>query len=405
MATGSMRLSLPCKSLRARFFFYREFLCSRKLATSGLRKIFAGFLAVAAAGLLSCGSTASNANGGGSSPSDPTAEMLYSAPSGGLLNLFGIFAVDSTTGASTSGWGYLGPIVDATGMVAVDSRFLYVVQPATSGQQLYGYRLTANSGTLTTISTPLLATEAEGLASTPSGQYLYVAEDGKVEGFQVNSSTGALTAVPGSPYTGGQSAFLTVDPTGRFLYASDDNGNGSIDAYSITSTGALTPLAGSPFAASPQSSSTTYPQAIVATGAGVYVTLYGTGGIAAFSMNSSTGVLTQMTGSPYAAGSHTYYMVAAGNFIYATDLQTYDIFAYKADPGSGALTQITGSPYTQGEITLAVDPANRYLFVCGSYNLISSYSIDANSGALTIAETSFGSASGGAIMAAVNVPE
>ena len=66
----------------------------------------------------------------------------------------------------------------------------------------------------------------------------------------INTATGALTPVTGSPFAGG--AFLksiAVDPSGRFVYVTD-NGIAKVSAFAINaSSGALTPVAGSPFAA------------------------------------------------------------------------------------------------------------------------------------------------------------
>ena len=56
--------------------------------------------------------------------------------------------------------------------------------------------------------------------------------------------------VKGSPFPAGSVPTLaTVDPTGTFLYVSN-NGSGNVSAYMIDqSTGALTEVSGSPFAA------------------------------------------------------------------------------------------------------------------------------------------------------------
>jgi hypothetical protein len=102
----------------------------------------------------------------------------------------------------------------------------------------------------------------------PSGQFAYVtaAASGTTEaivGFQIDATTGALTEVPGSPFStpgvpanSANGSPVTIDPTGRFLYApvyiapvSGSPALSRIYAFDINpATGALTPIAGSPFA-------------------------------------------------------------------------------------------------------------------------------------------------------------
>src|ERR1700727_3024926 len=87
----------------------------------------------------------------------------------------------------------------------------------------------------------------------PSHKFVYMANIGKnsVSALSINSTTGALTVVPGSPFPTG---FLTnepiavaVDPTGKFAIA---DGSGFVAGSSINPvSGALTLFAGPPFGA------------------------------------------------------------------------------------------------------------------------------------------------------------
>ena len=83
---------------------------------------------------------------------------------------------------------------------------------------------------------------------TPSGQFVYVTNDeGSVSGYSVNTTTGALAAVPGSPFPAG-SVCLAIAVTSKFVYAANWT-DSTISAYKINaSTGALSAVAGSPFA-------------------------------------------------------------------------------------------------------------------------------------------------------------
>jgi PKD repeat protein len=89
---------------------------------------------------------------------------------------------------------------------------------------------------------------------TPDGRFLYVADagTGKISGYVVNSVTGDLSALPDSPYGAGTATSapsgLAVAPSGGFLYASL-KGDGAVAGFAIEpTTGALTALTGSPYA-------------------------------------------------------------------------------------------------------------------------------------------------------------
>jgi len=85
-----------------------------------------------------------------------------------------------------------------------------------------------------------------------SGRFLYVGDLGSVLGFGIDPGDGRLTPVPGSPFRQGADSpskrniiALAPHPSGRFLYAVNAM---EIWVYSIdSSTGALAPVPGSPF--------------------------------------------------------------------------------------------------------------------------------------------------------------
>jgi 6-phosphogluconolactonase (cycloisomerase 2 family) len=69
--------------------------------------------------------------------------------------------------------------------------------------------------------------------------------DSTVTAYQADPSTGVLTPVTGSPFhVGGAMRPLTVDPSGRFLYAAQ-TGAAKVSAFTIdTDTGVLGPVVG-----------------------------------------------------------------------------------------------------------------------------------------------------------------
>ena len=140
------------------------------------------------------------------------------------------------------------------------------------------------------------------------------------------------------------------------------------------------------------------------------------GSIFVFTRDPSTGALTSVPGSPFAAGSTPMHVVVhpSGNFLYASNLNDSmgSISAYMIDPTTGALTQIAGSPFaTQagfpGPGRLAIEPGGRFLYVGlgGSVNanhFVAAFSIDASTGELTPVAGSPFSAGNGSFSVAVD---
>src|SRR4051812_27356881 len=124
------------------------------------------------------------------------------------------------------------------------------------------------SGLSKTITLPIalavLVVAADALAD-----FVYVNDEAflnTISGFSVNATTGALTPLPGSPFStggyGSPGAFFalnritTVTVGGSsFLYAGNNNNNtsGTVSAFQIESNGNLVTVSGSPFQASPLS--------------------------------------------------------------------------------------------------------------------------------------------------------
>ena len=77
----------------------------------------------------------------------------------------------------------------------------------------------------------------------------------------------------------------------------------NVSAYSVnTTTGALTPIAGSPFAIGTGPGTLS----IDSSGYFAYLANHGSGGVSAFSINATTGALTAIAGSPFATGANPY---------------------------------------------------------------------------------------------------
>lgn len=245
------------------------------------------------------------------------------------------------------------------------------------------------------------------LTVEPLGQFAY-ASSGGILPFTIDQATGALTALSKSLLPDGyEVTAMGADPAGQFLYVGACRPGrydpcagtpGVIFAYAIERiTGELTPVSGSPFSSGYQPVSLT----VDPTGRFVYVTNSGSGGIdssnvRAYSIDQSTGALTETPGSPFLAGAFPLSVAVepSGRFAYVADNSNQTateskIWAYGIDQTSGALVPVAGSPFATGKgaMSATIDPSGHFVYVLNpdypGEAQISGYSIEASTGALT----------------------
>lgn len=271
------------------------------------------------------------------------------------------------------------------GMAVLNRQFLYVSD--LNNSLLDGWSINLDTGGLTTIAGSPFGlssfTFGAGLAASSQANVVYVAEAGQIEAFKADA-TGALAAVAGSPFPSGTNLYMTVDPQGRFLFASDDDPPGSVFAFTIDSAGALHAVAGSPFPTTTDPLGNTQPDEIVvdSTGSFVYTTLRATGQVAAFSIDPSSGVLTTVPGSPFPAGSGPITLTTANNFVYVSNATDQTISGYSITPVTGVLTPLAGSPFPIRAGALTTDPNGSFFYAAGSTGILA-FTIDSTTGNLT----------------------
>jgi 6-phosphogluconolactonase (cycloisomerase 2 family) len=227
-------------------------------------------------------------------------------------------------------------------------------------------------------------------------KFLFTIGDADVGAYTVDAKTGAITIVTGSPFTSGFSAGIcpdlaAADPKGMLLFVPDAC-NSNIAAFTIDSkTGGLTPVTGSPFAAGTISFNVEQP-VVDPSAKFLYVPEDG-GHILGFNIGPG-GALTAITGSPFAAGGNNETVVVHpnGKFLYAADGNNVgnvpgpSISGFSIDATSGALTAVTGSPFALADVPkfLAIDRTGKYLYVTApESDTVLAFSIDTSTGALT----------------------
>jgi 6-phosphogluconolactonase (cycloisomerase 2 family) len=320
-----------------------------------------------------------------------TAHTFLFATAGNGISSFELTA----SGAATSLGSQSGPN-QSEGIIADSSGSFLYVSDFLNGT-IDGFTIDPSGGVLTRIAgSPFPAGPAPGnggLAIDPSTKFLYVTllNSAAVAGFSIAPGTGVLTPIAGSPFPAGNTPFQAiVDPAGKFLFVSNYNDSmGGISAYTINSaSGALTPVPGSPF---PTQGNFPGPNGLAIGGGGkfLYVGMLGTvnanNGVTVFSIDASSGVLTQIAGSPFPTGSEPIRVVTdpSGKFLFTANQQDNNVSAFTIDGTSGALTPVSGSPFaTPGAPeALAVSSDGAFLYV--GANGLSVFGINGTTGALT----------------------
>jgi DNA-binding beta-propeller fold protein YncE len=204
-------------------------------------------------------------------------------------------------------------------------------------------KVTATSGSLSA-STTLISVAGPG-AAAPRFAYVTNLNDDTLSIYAVNAATGQLRA-NGYVQTGNHPNSVCLDPSGKFAYTANDQAN-DVSAFNVDSaTGSLTPVPGSPFAAG----STPFAVTVDPSGTFVYVTNFQSANISAYAIDRSTGALTPVPGSPFAAGAGGPTSVAidpAGRFAFVAN-SSVNVPVFSIDVNTGALQPIAGSPFPTG---------------------------------------------------------
>lgn len=292
------------------------------------------------------------------------------------------------------------------------SHYVYATLPAAN--ELAVYREDPYSGTLTELAgTPYTVGDgAYSVVIHPSGKFLYVANPGQNENdislFDILSN-GYLNEIPprttvaingnGQPGGGTQPKLLVMDPAGNYLYVMNTQSD-NISVFSIDSgTGVLTQVPTSPFFIG----LTPLDMVITPSGDFLYVSVAGgqngtnDGSILGFSV--SAGAL-QLLNPPLTSADgvnpNGLAIDPTGSYLYVANTQSDSISILNILPSGALADTVQGSPLADiysDPFALLLDPKGQYLYVAnqGSSN-VAVYSIDPNTGlpsALTTSTSAF----------------
>jgi 6-phosphogluconolactonase len=189
--------------------------------------------------------------------------------------------------------------------------------------------------------------------------------------YALSSATGQLTLSQNTPLLTGADRISAIgaDSASKFIYLLDagaNGGSGQILPYTIGTNGALTILSGGgtpndPVAADPVALTTDSKSKFlyVANAAGAQGVNTAGSYITAFTINSSSGVLQELSGSPFGTGSGPRCIIedTSNQYIYTADNTSGTVTGHILDPNSGVITVLKkGSTFqTVNQPTWCVD--------------------------------------------------
>ena len=289
----------------------------------------------------------------------PSKKFLYAINSSSHADSISIFNVASDGTLALSGTPT--PAGNGPNDAVIDPSGKYLLVTNNFGNNVSVYSIDASSGALSEVAGspfPANSNPAEILI-TPSGKFVYVTNPGIGMVTAFSFSNGVLTQLPTSPVPSGAGAIgLAVDGSERFLYVANPSASnpppssttGNISGFNIDpSTGALGTMPGSPFTATNGKG----PSAVTVDPSGrfVYATTTGSSfSIWGFTISATNGQLVAATNSPFSltAGGLFALIDPSGNYLYIGSQDANGIAGYTYDPSTGAPTAITGSPFSTG---------------------------------------------------------
>jgi 6-phosphogluconolactonase (cycloisomerase 2 family) len=193
-------------------------------------------------------------------------------------------------------------------------------------------------------------------AYNPGGTTTSNANPGWIFDYSVGSS-GALTAVSGSPYQAGvKPSALATEPTSRFIFVTDYASNELI-GYTVLSTNVLSFMINGPFKTGDEPASIT----IDPRGIYMYVTNSLDNTLSSYSIALPTGTPSTIVGSGSTAGNTTdtdpvsvTVEPSLGRFVYTANRLGNSISGFKLNPDTGALSATQATPYPTGAYPMAI---------------------------------------------------
>ncbi len=254
--------------------------------------------------------------------------------------------------------------------------FLYALNDSPAGNRIYGFAVDETSGALTPLANfPVVTgfnganlTSVQMLAVDAANKRLYAINRGSnnVSAYSIDPATGALAALPFSPVAGiANQRTVEVHPNGSPLIVGGD----LIASFVVTPTAAQ-PAAGSPY--SPGANVSPSGSTLSRDG-----NFYYTGGnlgnfFAGFAVDQTSGVLTNLPGSPFDSGSQTPNPTATDQTGRLFVINSRQALTRVYTAQNGVPVQVAGSPFANGLSSFlskgAVHPSGNFFMLADRTN-------------------------------------
>lgn len=266
--------------------------------------------------------------------------------------------------------------------------FLFVTTQG--GASIFSYVIDSGDASVTAVGSYAGSNGMYQMAVDPTNTFLYsAATSGNIVGYTINSQTGALTAIAGSPWAGSNTPNgVAITPDGTKLYVSNWTG-ANVSAFTVdTGTGALTSVGN--FAAGTNPGAMT----IDSTGSYLYVSNYGSNTISGFDINAD-GTLSALAGSPYGgagvSGPDGIEIHPNGQFLYAGNAKSPpNVSAWNVATDGTLTLQGTYSIVddTTGGSGVALDASGSYLYATAmAAGTVRGYSVQPDGSLVALAPT------------------
>jgi DNA-binding beta-propeller fold protein YncE len=269
-----------------------------------------------------------------------------------------------------------------------DGNHVYVAMEATD--TVTTFNVGADGGLTATGAGTTAGNEPRAVAASPDGSHLYVSNAGagangnSISAFSI-AADGALTELAGSPFaTGTTPQGIALTPDGKFLYVANQF-SANLSAFAVAADGTLTPLAASTVAVG------TEPRglAVTADGHHLYVANSLASTISAFTVAVDGGLAP--IGAPVPTGDtpEDVTITPDGKFLFTPNFaaDTVSRFSIGAD---GGLTTLPAVGAGNGPATAGVTPDGRHLYIPNfSGSTVSGFDVGADGGLTAITGSPF----------------
>jgi 6-phosphogluconolactonase (cycloisomerase 2 family) len=259
--------------------------------------------------------------------------------------------------------------VPTSAAIDAEGKYLYVTftyqtgysatTPGPGGVTIFPINADNSLGTASTVN---VGNNPVGISASYFNHFVYVLDqeaspNATILGFSENTSTGALTPVPGTTITtvGGKTvatgyaagvvpSAIAEEQTSRFVYVTDQAANHLI-GYTVSPNGALTPMVNGPFATGLFPVNLT----IDPTGKLIYVVNYNANTVQGYAIDTATGTPSGSVGAfATAVGSGPTCVAidpSLGTNLYTSNNLDDTVSAAKVQVNTGGLTGVQNSPF------------------------------------------------------------